>query len=37
MIRDGRLGSRKIGNCRRVPGSEIESFIAGLPGQRIGA
>ena len=37
MIRDGRLGSRKIGGSRRIPRSEIESFISGLPGQRIGA
>ena len=37
MIRDGRLGSRKIGTARRIPLSEIESFISGLPGQRIGA
>ena len=32
-----RLGSRKIGGARRIPRSEIESFISGLAGQRIGA
>ncbi len=37
MIRDGRLGSCKIGNSRRIPLSGIESFISGLPGRRIGA
>jgi excisionase family DNA binding protein len=37
MIRDGRLGSCKIGNSRRVPMTEIETFISALPGWRIGA
>ena len=37
MIRDGRLGSCKIGNSRRIPMAEIEAFVSGLPGQRIGA
>jgi excisionase family DNA binding protein len=37
MIRDGRLGSCKIGNSRRIPMTEIETFVSGLPGQRKGA
>jgi excisionase family DNA binding protein len=37
MIRDGRMGSCKIGNSRRIPLTEIEAFVSGLPGQRIGA
>ena len=37
MIRDGRLGSCKIGNSRRVPMTEIEVFLSSLPGRRIGA
>jgi excisionase family DNA binding protein len=37
MIRDGRLGSCKIGNSRRIPMTHIETFVSGLPGQRIGA
>ena len=37
MIRDGRLGSCQIGNSRRIPLSEVESFISELPGRRIGA
>jgi excisionase family DNA binding protein len=37
MIRDGRLGSCKIGNSRRVPMTEIETFLSSLPGRRIGA
>jgi excisionase family DNA binding protein len=37
MIRDGRLGSCKIGNSRRIPITESEAFVSGLPDQRIGA
>jgi hypothetical protein len=31
MIRDGRLGSCKIGNSRRIPMTEIEAFVSGFP------
>ena len=37
LIRSGELGSRKIGGSRRVPVEELDAFIAGLPGQQVGA